>query len=146
MTLSTEDRNALHDLYARYSYAFDGADADAWADLFTQNGRFAPPAIEEVVGTDALRGFVASRSADAPGMRHLMSNVLVEATEGGARGKAYFLCLRLAADGLFRLRNFGRYEDEFERENGTWKIARRVVVSELASGLVDLPFAFGHPS
>jgi 3-phenylpropionate/cinnamic acid dioxygenase small subunit len=146
MTLSTEDRFALQDLYARYAYAFDGADADAWAALFTRDGRFAPPVIEEVIGTEALREFVASRSADTPGMRHLMSNVLVEASGDGARGSAYFLCFRLGPDGLFRLRNFGRYDDEFEQEDGTWKIARRVVVSELAAGLVDAPFAFGQPA
>jgi 3-phenylpropionate/cinnamic acid dioxygenase small subunit len=142
MALSPEDRATLHDVYARYAYAFDGADADAWADLFAADGRFAPPNIPEVVGTDALRDFVASRSADTPGMRHLMSNVLVEGTDGGAKGRAYFLCFRLGPDGLFRLRNFGRYDDEFVREGGTWKIASRSVVSELAADLVDAPFSF----
>jgi 3-phenylpropionate/cinnamic acid dioxygenase small subunit len=142
MTLSTEDRATLHDVYARYAYAFDGADADAWAALFAADGRFAPPGVDEVVGTAALRAFVAARAADAPGMRHVMSNVLVEATDGGARGNAYFLCFRLGPDGLFRLRNFGRYDDEFVHEGGTWKIASRRVVSELAAELVDAPFAF----
>jgi 3-phenylpropionate/cinnamic acid dioxygenase small subunit len=142
MALSTEDRATLHDVYARYAYAFDGADADAWAALFAADGRFAPPNVAEVVGTEALRDFVASRAADAPGMRHLMSNVLVEATDQGARGSAYFLCFRLGPDGQFRLRNFGRYDDEFVREGGTWKFASRSVVSELAADLVDAPFAF----
>ena len=146
MTLSTDDRLALQDLYARYAYAFDSADADRWAALFTRDGRFAPPAMPEVVGTAALRAFAAARAEDAPGMRHLMSNVLVEPADDGARGTAYFLCLRLGPDGLFRLRNFGRYDDVFEREDGTWKIATRTVVSELAAGLVDLPFAFEQPS
>jgi 3-phenylpropionate/cinnamic acid dioxygenase small subunit len=142
MALTTEDRATLHDVYARYAYAFDGADADAWAALFAADGRFAPPNIAEVVGTEALRAFAAARATDAPGMRHLMSNVLVEATDGGARGSAYFLCFRLGPDGRFRLRNFGRYDDEFVREGGTWKIASRAVVSELAADLVDAPFAF----
>jgi 3-phenylpropionate/cinnamic acid dioxygenase small subunit len=142
MALSPEDRATLHDVYARYAYAFDGADADAWAALFAADGRFAPPGIPEVVGTEALREFVASRSSELPGMRHLMSNVLVEGTEAGARGSAYFLCFRLGPDGAFRIRNFGRYDDEFVKEGDTWKIARRSVVSELAAELVDAPFAF----
>ncbi len=142
-TLSTDDRATLHDVYARYAHAFDGADAEAWAALFAAGGRFAPPGVDEVVGTEALRHFVAARAADAPGMRHVMSNVLVEATDSGARGRAYFFCLRLGGDRQFRLRNFGRYEDEFVREEGTWKIASRVVISELAPELVDAPFAFG---
>jgi hypothetical protein len=76
-----------------------------------------------------------------------MSNVLVEATDTGARGSAYFFCLRLGGDGEFRLRNFGRYDDEFVHEDGTWKISSRTVVSELPPELVDAPFAFeGIPS
>jgi 3-phenylpropionate/cinnamic acid dioxygenase small subunit len=146
MSLTSEDRATLHDLYARYAYAFDGADADAWAGLFAAEGRFLPPGVPDVVGTDALRAFVAARSADAPGMRHLMSNVLVESTDSGAQGSAYFLCFRLDPDGTFRLRNFGRYDDEFVQEDGAWKIASRRVVSELAAGLVDAPFAFDASS
>jgi 3-phenylpropionate/cinnamic acid dioxygenase small subunit len=142
MSLTTDDRATLHDLYARYAFAFDGADATAWAALFASDGRFVPPGVPEVVGTEALRAFVAARSGDAPGMRHLMSNVLVEGTEAGARGSAYFLCFRLGADGTFRLRNFGRYDDEFVQDGGTWKIAKRTVVAELAAGLVDAAFAF----
>jgi 3-phenylpropionate/cinnamic acid dioxygenase small subunit len=142
-TLSTDDRATLHDVYARYAHAFDGADADAWAALFAAEGRFVPPGVPEVVGTEALKTFVAARASDAPGMRHVMSNVLVEATSAGARGSAYFFCLRLGGDGQFRLRNFGRYDDEFVQEDGAWKIASRTVISELAPELVDAPFAFG---
>jgi 3-phenylpropionate/cinnamic acid dioxygenase small subunit len=141
MGLSIEDRAELHDIYARYAYAFDGGDGDAWSALFAAQGRFSPPNAPVVVGTEALRAFVAARASDAPGMRHLMSNVLVEATETGARGSSYFLCFRLDGD-VFRLRNFGRYDDEFIREDGAWKIANRNIVAELAQGLVDAPFAF----
>jgi 3-phenylpropionate/cinnamic acid dioxygenase small subunit len=141
-SLSTEDRAALHDLYARYAHAFDGADAETWAGLFSAEGRFLPPGVPDVVGTEALHAFVTARAADAPGMRHLMSNVVVEPTADGAKGSAYFFCLRLA-NGEFRLRNFGRYDDEFVQEDGAWKIATRTVVSELEPTLVDAPFSFG---
>ncbi len=143
MSLTPDDRAALHDLYARYAFTFDSGDADAWAQLFTDDGRFAPPVVDEVVGTEALREFVATRSSTTPGMRHLISNVLVEETDEGARGSAYFVCLRLSEDGRVRLRNTGRYDDEFARRDGQWKIARRTVVAELPLELVDAPFAFG---
>lgn len=143
MTLRLEDRAEIHDLYARYAYAFDGADADAWADLFTPDGRFSPPGVNPVVGTVALRAFVNERSSRTPGMRHLMANVLVEADGDDARGRAYFVCYRLAGDGRFRLRNFGRYEDRFARHGQSWRIADRLVVPELDTELVDAPFALG---
>ena len=50
MTLTLEDRAEIHDLYARYAHAFDGADAEAWAALFMPEGRFSPPGIEPVIG------------------------------------------------------------------------------------------------
>ncbi|MCW3004550.1 MAG: nuclear transport factor 2 family protein [Conexibacter sp.] len=142
MPLALEDRAAIHDLYAAYAHTFDRADADGWAALFTSDGVFAPPGLDPLVGTEALHGFVAGRSDDLPGMRHLMTNVLVEEAPGGARGSAYFLCFRLGGDGAFRLRNFGRYDDAFRVEDGVWKIADRQIVAELPVDLVDLPFAF----
>lgn len=142
MALSTDDRAALHDLYARYAHTFDAGDSTAWAALFASDGVFAPPGVDEVVGTDALREFVTMRASGLPGMRHLIANVLVEEAEGGARGSAYFLCLRLSPDGRLRVRNSGRYDDTFVREGGEWRIARRDVVSELPVDLVDAAFVF----
>jgi ketosteroid isomerase-like protein len=142
MPFTLDDRAAIHDLYARYAYAFDSADADAWAALFTPDGRFAPPGIDPVVGTDALHGFVAGRSGEMPGMRHMMANVLVGPDGDGATGRAYFVCYRMGGDGRFRMRNFGRYEDTFARHDGGWRIANRDIVAELPIDLVDAPFAF----
>lgn len=142
MSITLEDRAAIHDLYAAYAHRFDRGDADGWAALFTSDGVFAPPGLEPVVGTEALHEFVAGRSGDLPGMRHLIANVLVEGAPAGARGTAYFLCFRLGGDGAFRLRNFGRYDDTFRKQDGAWKIADRQIVAELPLALVDLPFAF----
>jgi hypothetical protein len=142
MALSADDRLALHELYARYAYAFDGADGDVWSALFTPDGVFVLPDGTAVSGTDELRKFVVARSDDAPGMRHLMTNILLDESGDGALGRAYFLAFRLGGDGQFRLRNFGRYEDEFVRAGGGWLIRSRRVVAELPLELVDLPFSF----
>ena len=142
MPLTLEDRAQLHDLHARYAYAFDGADADAWAAVFTDEGRFGPPGVAPVVGTAALHDFISQRSRATPGMRHLVLNILVEPDGDGARGRAYFLAFRLGGDGQFRLRNFGRYEDVYARAGDGWRIASRDVVGELPIDLVDAPFSF----
>jgi hypothetical protein len=111
VSLTVEDRVQIHDLHARYAYAFDGADADAWAAVFTDDGRFAPPGLDAVVGTEALHGFISARSRDAPGMRHLVVNILVEPDGDAARGRAYFLASPLGGAGKFGLRNSGRSAD-----------------------------------
>ena len=142
MPLTLEDRAALHDLYTKYAHTFDGADAAAWSALFTPDGSFTPPGLEPVVGTEALYAFVANRSDEMPGMRHVIANVLVEADGDAAKGVAYFICYRIGGDGHFRLRNFGRYEDRFARHGGAWRFAVRDIVTELDAELVDAPFAF----
>jgi 3-phenylpropionate/cinnamic acid dioxygenase small subunit len=143
MNLSADEHAEITNLYHRYAHAFDGADGEAWSSLFTREGRFIPPGVPDVVGTDALRQFVSSRAQDTPGMRHLFANVVVAPTsEDRADGISYFLCFRLGGDGEFRLRNIGRYEDELAREEGAWKIARRRVVSDLPAELVDAAFTF----
>jgi 3-phenylpropionate/cinnamic acid dioxygenase small subunit len=140
--LTADDRAQINDLYVRYAHHFDAADAARWAALYTADGRFSPPGGVDVVGTEALREFVEARASDAPGMRHLIANVLIEPDGDGVRGCAYFFCIRLSDDGRFRLRNVGRYEDQLAREGGAWKFATRRVITELAAGLVDAPFAF----
>jgi 3-phenylpropionate/cinnamic acid dioxygenase small subunit len=142
-TLTVQDRLEIQDLYVRYAYTFDDADADGWSALFMPDGRFAPPGVEPVVGTEALRAFVANRSSDSPGMRHVIANVLIEADGANVTGRAYFVCYRLDGDGGFRLRNFGRYVDKLDRHDGSWRFAVRDIVGELAPNLVDAPFAFG---
>lgn len=143
LELTAQDRAEIHDLYVRYAYTFDDAEADAWAALFMPDGRFAPPGAEPVIGTAALRSFVASRSSDVPGMRHLIANVLIETEGDEVRGRAYFVCYRLDGDGGFRLRNFGRYIDKLARHEGSWRFAVRDIVAELDATLVDAPFVFG---
>ena len=143
VTLTVQDRLDIQDLYTRYAHSFDDADADAWSALFMPDGRFAPPGIDPVVGTEALRAFVSNRSTDSPGMRHVIANVLIDVDGNEVTGRAYFVCYRLDGDGGFRLRNFGRYVDKLDRHDGSWRFAVRDVVGELAEGLVDAPFAFG---
>jgi hypothetical protein len=141
--LSIEDRFELHELCARYAHAFDSGDAETWSALFAPDGRFVLPDGTPISGRGPLREFVLTRTAETPGMRHLISNILVEESGSGARGVAYFYALRFGDDGQLRLRNIGRYMDEYVRDDGRWLFGSRQVVQELSPGLVDAPFAFG---
>ena len=140
-TLTVEDRLEIHELYSRYSHAFDSGDVDAWVALFIPEGRFGVPA-GPITGTDGLRRFATERAEQAPGMRHLITNVTLDATGGGANGRAYFLCFRLAGDGRLRLLNIGRYEDELVKTDDGWRFAARDVVGEVPDAIRDAPFQF----
>jgi ketosteroid isomerase-like protein len=141
VALSVEDRLDLHELSARYAHAFDGGDAEAFAGLFADDAAFVLPNGTRVEGAEMIRELVASRAAEAPKMRHLITNLVVEETPGGARGVSYFYCVRLPDDG-FRLLNIGRYVDEYTKTDGGWRFASRSVNGELAPELVDSAFKF----
>jgi uncharacterized protein (TIGR02246 family) len=133
MALSTADRLEIEQLYARYAHAFDGGDAEAFAAVFTADGRFTSGAAEPIVGREALAAFVRRRFAEAPGTSHHITNVLLEdAPEGGASGRAYGLILGTATDGRLQFRNAGLYVDELVREDGAWRIRSRTYASWVA--------------
>jgi 3-phenylpropionate/cinnamic acid dioxygenase small subunit len=146
VALDVEDRLDLQELSARYAHAFDQADADAFVALFAEGAVFTLPDGTRIEGADRLRTLVGAASQRAPRMRHLITNVVIDETPAGARGLAYFYCVRLGQDGTFRLLNVGRYEDEFTKTADGWRFASRRVVGELALELVDAPITFGSSS
>jgi SnoaL-like domain len=123
--LTVADRLALNDLYAAYAWRFDEGDAEGWAALFTADGRFTSVGRDELSGRDELAAFVRHRHAEKPGIRHHTTNVTVEATAGGAHGRAYALALRSSEESPLRLLNAGAYDDELVREPDGWHFARR---------------------
>lgn len=142
MTLSTEDRLAIEELYARYSHCFDTEDGDGYAAVFAPDGRFVRPGLPDLVGTEALAAFVHERHAETPGVSHHVSNVLVEESEAGVRGRAYVLVLRVVPGEPLILRNLGAYEDELIRVDGAWRFRTRTFTSWLEPGQLDRPFSF----
>jgi hypothetical protein len=122
--LTLEDRVEIADLYLRYSFAFDDVqDADC-ADLFTEDGSFAVDGLAPVVGREALASMVRASAARAPGGRHLLSGVLVQASPVGAAGTAYVQVVRVEASAL-RLVALGRYADEIVPTAYGWKFQTR---------------------
>lgn len=122
--LTAEEWQEITDLYARYSHAFDGGHADELAALFAEDGVFAREGGDPVVGRDGLAALVRGAAERTPGMRHLVSNILVEATENGVRGRAYALALVVGETDV-RLGAFGRYDDEFVHTPEGWRLRVR---------------------
>jgi hypothetical protein len=142
MSLSTEDRLEIQELYARYAHCFDSEDAEGYAAVFTPDGRFVRPGFPDLVGTDALTAFVHERHAEAPGVSHHVSNLLVEDTGGGVRGRAYVLVLRVVAGEPLILRNLGLYDDALIQVDGAWRFKIRTFTSWLEPAQIDRPFSF----
>lgn len=141
MELAADDATELRDLYARLAFAQDGGDADAWAGLFSPDGRLVLPSGTEVVGREALHGFIEARKAELSTLTHMIPNIAIDATRAGAKGRAYYLALRVSPEGALQIRGFGMYEDDFVRVDGRWRLHRRELRSDLPADLVDAVLA-----
>lgn len=141
------DREAIRDCLNRYARGLDRRDLDMLRSAFH------PDATDHHGGhivyhpaADALIADWQQRDADRAFSQHLIINTSIELDGDTAHGETYFQLLtgldpdsrpespRLSASG-------GRYVDRFERRDGEWRIAHRVVVVEYSMALdaIDRP-------
>ena len=133
-----EIRTACTDLVLDYAYYRDRYDADAVADLFTQDA-----VLEVFADTFVGRAAIHERLAavkNPPTIRHLMSTIRIflltpqnpsELVER-ARGVSYVTVYSAPPGDLpantAQFLGMGEYHDEFVRTKAGWKIARRTFV------------------
>lgn len=139
------DRAEIGDLMARYLFAMDYLDPDAYAACFTEDG-----VLDYAMGT--TRGRAAIR-AEAEAFRANVRRIFVR--EDGQPARLRHLvqhkALRVAGDrawhtglwwemtdagpgGALKAESFGTYEDELRREGGRWLFARRKIYNEFLPG------------
>lgn len=126
--LSAQDLREIEGLVQGYTRGIDVGPEDAsWV--------FAPDAVFEyaagavtggaVSGADALKAFYADlRKTNTT--RHLLSNLVIEPTDGGAAGSVYMTSIDRTADAPVAVTAIGMYEDEYVRTPAGWRIQRRV--------------------
>jgi hypothetical protein len=136
-----QDRAEIEDLMARYLFAIDYFDWDAYVETFAPDGELEF-ASGKSKGREAIRKAVTSFSerigqfyhtADGKPakLRHviLQSSIRVE----GDRAWARSLWLEMANHGPNdepKIGTYGLYEDEFGRIDGKWLITRRNVLND----------------
>ncbi len=139
MTLSTQDRLEIHELYARYCHYFDAGEADRWAELYTPNATFVAEATgtapaRELRGTAELAALVRNGHQDAYAkrrIRHEITNIVVEGTETGARGNAYWMVVRVGDNQPPQVTITGRYVDELVRGADGWRFQSKRILRDV---------------
>ena len=137
------DKAQIHDALMRYSRGVDRGDGELVMSCFH------PDATLDMgrgpMSAAALAEGIAKMTAT--GAMHFIGNEYVEVDGDTAYGETYFISYATITDSgqpATRSRG-GRYLDRFERRDGQWKIARRLLVDEW-SRLDDLPAPGPPPS
>ncbi len=115
----------------RYCELFDAGDFDAYAAQFehgSMGGRQK--------GSAALRQWLDEHIIlydGSPCTKHLSTNVIVDADDeaGTATARSYVTLLQALPGHPLAVIGSGEYHDKFERVDGTWRWAERLVVNHL---------------
>ena len=155
-----EDRAKIEDLQARYLFALDFRDADAYAATFTENGVLDYGA-GKIQGRQAIREMVAGmratadkqRAEDKSGLRpaagrHNISNIVLDIDGNRATGTAYWFHMGNANPQRgAQLNSFGHYEDELVKVDGEWLFSLRKIYNEqVAEWVAGFENPIAHPS
>jgi hypothetical protein len=135
------DKDALHDLMARYVRGVDRSDWDALRatyhpDAYDDHGDYQG-------GVDGFIEHARTRTGPIKQMMHILGSSLIEfASKDVAIMETYFSTAHTlppevykvygteGAKGLVQYSQYGRYCDRCERRNGEWRFAKRFVVFE----------------
>ena len=138
--MDTEDRLAIAEQIARYSFAWDEQDLDGYVALFSDDAIFevdpelpGGPSVH-AHGHEAIRAWAEERMASRkPGVqvRHHQSGTLFEELgDDRARTRTMLLTSRVGPAG--EPPTSGVYHDEWQRTPEGWRFARRTLRHDFA--------------
>jgi len=126
--LSSEDRVAIAEIMATYCHAIDLGRWEDFPTLFTEDCRLDFGSVMGVFeGTAGVRRFAETMQGIGLFMRHYTTNLIVRGDGERARAESYVLAITGAPGSSSQ--TTGRYEDEFVKVGGAWKIrVRRAIL------------------
>ena len=127
----SDDRHAIKELCGKYCHLLDQGDLANWQQLFVEEGIFEVSAFGlEGRGRSSLGGFIMQILPFEFGdFKHLPAGHTVEFESGRelAKGVLDFQFIVLERQEP-RVALVGFYEDEYRKEDGVWRFAKRSVV------------------
>ncbi len=126
-----EDEIAIRRILIDYHAALDARDAEAYVALFARDGEWINGSLVRKGAEEIRKLVVGLFGTPQPGFVnresfHLTTNIEVDVDGDRATARSRHLLVRRGPDGSPRSTLAGRYEDLLIREDGKWKILRRV--------------------
>lgn len=134
------DRMLIEDLFTKYYADLDGSDSEAFGKYFVEGAQFDVNGVV-VHGQREIADLYARVKADKPPLegkfRMLLTNGQIVVTGETATAKFFWTqILNDSISGPPRLIEQGREFDRLVKQDGAWRIAKRVVIAD--SGLPSL--------
>jgi ketosteroid isomerase-like protein len=130
-----EDRFEINDLLVRYAVLLDDRQFEAVGRLFTEDGVFASPNSTTEGRASIARNFEAKHEPFTMTLHDPHASACFFTSDDDARGTV--LGYAELANGDHTIVTNIRYQDDYRREAGTWKFARRHVLSVYGMTVAD---------
>lgn len=127
VAIDPADYVEIQQLLGRYCQLVDAGDAEAWADLFLEEGEFVVAGGATMRGRAQLMQIVRDVTARECIRHWIGAPVITSADDGRMTARTYQLNLNLPRDrsGLAFIRRATTAEWVFAKVDGAWRIARR---------------------
>jgi 3-phenylpropionate/cinnamic acid dioxygenase small subunit len=129
--IQAADRSEIADQIARLAFLGDEGDLQSYHDVYTADASWLHPS-GDLHGRDRIVESAqarrsSGRTGPGSGTRHVITTVSVSFSGADeAIAESYFLAYA-HTDSAPALQSMGHYHDEFRRETGGWRIARRTI-------------------
>jgi hypothetical protein len=136
-----EERLAILDTIASYSYHFDSRDAHGWSQLFTEDGvwEFRPqvpaaglPPFRQI-GRAAIKAWAERRyetlGSNARFLHHQSTTRFLSISRDDAETRTLLIVTRCDVGELPRISATGTYHDIWRRTGEGWRFASRLLVT-----------------
>jgi hypothetical protein len=120
------DRIEITELLHRHQIYIDLADADGYAELYAPDGAYESPFGSATGRTDIAKMFRNLRASGfTANKRHFTGPIMIDVGQDQATALSYWWVADYAHEHTTVFAT-GTYEDELQKVDGVWTIARRV--------------------
>lgn len=122
-TITSDDRIAIAELFARYCHRVDHGDTEGWLELFTPDGSFEVAGVMRLEGHEQVGAMPGVVTAQGGGKwRHQITNIVVDGGDNSdvALVTAYGLVTDWGNQG--QPMSFSDYAITLNRVDGAWRI------------------------